>query len=92
MVLGLPVICLDWGGPSLLVTPECGVPIEPRGEEHVIAETAAAMDRLAEDGAPAERMSIAARGRAPGEGFLWPDIFDDWIAIDQELLASKAGA
>ena len=32
MLLGLPVICLRWGGPALLVTPDCGVLVEPAGE------------------------------------------------------------
>ncbi len=29
MMMGLPVVCADWGGPADLVTPECGFLIKP---------------------------------------------------------------
>jgi glycosyltransferase involved in cell wall biosynthesis len=90
MMYGLPVICLAWGGPALLVTPESGVAIEPRSREYVVDELARAMDRLAEDGALAERMSVAGRERALEQGFLWTDLIDSWLAIYREVLAGKA--
>jgi glycosyltransferase involved in cell wall biosynthesis len=89
MMSGLPVICVDWGGPSLLVTPECAVAIKPLSKEHVIDELAGAMDRLAEDGELAERMSIAGRERASSLGFLWADLIENWVAIYREILARK---
>jgi glycosyltransferase involved in cell wall biosynthesis len=55
----------------------------------VIAALAEAMDRLAEEGALVEGMSIAGRERALGEGFPWPDILDGWIAIYHEVLARR---
>jgi len=81
MIQGLPVIACDWGGPSLLVTPETGILIAPTSEEHVIAQLAASMDLLAEDAALAESMSIAARARALEKGFLWPAIIQDWRKV-----------
>jgi glycosyltransferase involved in cell wall biosynthesis len=89
MMYGLPVVCVDWGGPAMLVNPECGVLIKPLSETHVVDELARAMDRLAEDGALAERMSIAGRERALSEKFLWGDLIESWIAVYHELLASK---
>ena len=81
MVQGLPVIACNWGGPALLVTPETGILIDPISEEHVIAELAAAMDRLAEDGEMAERMSVNARTRARTKGFLWSDVIRNWRPV-----------
>ncbi len=81
MYQGLPTICLDWGGPSLLITPECGIAIEPRSESYVVEELARAMDKLAEDGELAERMSIAGRERATREGYLWRDAAANWVEV-----------
>ncbi len=89
MVQGLPVIALNWGGPALLVTPSTGVLIEPRGEEYVIDELARAMDRMAEDGDLAEKMSIAGRERAIENGFLWSGVIRDWTQIYRRALRMK---
>jgi glycosyltransferase involved in cell wall biosynthesis len=90
LVQGLPVITLNWGGPSLLVTPETGVLIEPAGEDYVIAELAKAMDRLAEDGELAERMSIAGRREAVANGFLWSGVIRDWTRVYKRALEGRA--
>lgn len=89
MMLGLPVICIDWGGPSLLVTPACGVLIQPLSEEYVITELAKALDHLAVNGELAERMSIAGRERAMSKEFLWTNLIENWLAIYKEILASE---
>jgi glycosyltransferase involved in cell wall biosynthesis len=91
MMLGLPVVALDWGGPQLLVTPECGVLIKPTNEPAVIAELAAAMDRLAMDGDLANRMGMAGRQRAIDEGYSWSDLIERWIEIYRRLAAKRAG-
>jgi len=90
MIQGLPVIACDWGGPSLLVTPDTGILIEPTSEEHVINELAASMDLLAEDGNLAEQMSIKARARALNKGFLWSDIIRDWRQVYARVAAKAA--
>jgi glycosyltransferase involved in cell wall biosynthesis len=92
MMMGLPVICLDWGGPALLVTPENGVLIHPKNEQYVIDELAKAMDRLAEDGDLAERMSAAGREIAIKRGFAWPQVVRDWTAVYRRVLGRRAGA
>jgi len=81
MVQGLPVIALNWGGPSLLVTEETGVLIDPIDEEHVISELAKSMDLLGESGELAERMSIAARKHAIENGYLWSGVIGDWVSV-----------
>jgi len=89
MMLGLPVVCLDWAGPSLLVTPETGFLVPVTDDETVVAGIAEAMDRLAEDGELAGRMGRAGRALAISRGFAWSDLIGHWTAIYDELAASK---
>jgi len=51
LAAGIPVICLNLGGPGLIVTSSCGVVIEAResSEESVVAALASAMILLATD-------------------------------------------
>jgi glycosyltransferase involved in cell wall biosynthesis len=92
MVIGLPVICADWGGPALLVTPQTGIAIEPRSEEYLIESLANAMDKLADDGEQAERFSIRARQRAMEQHYLWPDIVRGWMAVYRQAMQRHAGS
>ena len=89
MMMGLPVICANWGGPSLLVTPETGIAIEPTSEEAVISGLADAMDQLGSDGELAARMAAAGRQIARDRGFTWADLIDHWIAMYRELSESS---
>ncbi|MDE1175199.1 MAG: glycosyltransferase family 4 protein [Edaphobacter sp.] len=81
MVQGLPVIACDWGGPSLLVTPETGILIDPKGEQYVIDHLAASMDQLAGDPELAESMSVHARERALRDGYLWSGVIKNWRKV-----------
>ena len=90
MMIGLPVICVDWGGPSLLVTPESGIAIPPDGEEAVVKGLADAMDRLGEDGDLARSMAEAGRKAALERGFTWSDLIDHWIAVYREVAPEPA--
>jgi glycosyltransferase involved in cell wall biosynthesis len=91
MTMGLPVIALNWGGPSLLVTEDTGILIEPRSEEYVIDRLAEAMDLLAENGDLAEKMSAAGRRRAVESGFLWSSMIRDWATHYRRLQDSYPG-
>ena len=85
MLLGIPVIALNWGGPALLVTPQTGILIEPTDEAAVVRELAAAMDKLAVDGDLAERFSVAGRERAVAEGYRWQDLIERWIDVYRKV-------
>ena len=79
MALGLPPICLDWGGPSLLIEDgRSGFLVKPETIEQITTDLAAAMDRLAEDGALAESMSVA--GRETAEAWRWSRVAAEWLA------------
>jgi glycosyltransferase involved in cell wall biosynthesis len=84
MAAGLPPICLDWGGPQLLVDDGVnGFLIEPKSREHITDGIAARLDALAEDAALAESMSIAARAKA--EAWRWPRIIESWSTLYGQL-------
>jgi len=70
MAAGRPVVCLDLGGPALLVTEDSGIKVPATSPENVVSSLAARMMQLAED--PKLRMSlgIAARSRIR-EQFDW---------------------
>ena len=79
MALGLPPICLDWGGPSLLIEHgRTGFLVEPVSMNHITTEMAKCMDMLAEDGDLAESMSKEARSAA--EGWRWSKVAAEWLA------------
>ena len=65
---GLPVVCLAYGGPGKMVTPECGFAVQPGP---AAAEALAdAVKNLAADPALLQRMSDAARRRIQDQ-YLW---------------------
>lgn len=84
MALGLPPVCLDWGGPQLLVRDgESGFLVAPDSVPAITQGIAACLDQLAEDSALAERMSIAAREQA--RAWCWPDVVAQWLSLYRTL-------
>lgn len=85
MGLGLPTICLDWGGPQLLV--EHGITgylIEPKNQEYIIACIAKYLDELAVNGDLAEKMSIASRKKA--QNWRWSNVINQWTCYYSKLV------
>jgi glycosyltransferase involved in cell wall biosynthesis len=79
MALGLPSVCLDWGGPQLLVEHDVsGFLVAPTSRADVIADLARILDRLGNDGELAERISRSARERA--ERWRWADVGREWLS------------
>jgi glycosyltransferase involved in cell wall biosynthesis len=66
LAAGLPVICLDRGGPGSIVTSACGVVLDSQMEDEklVITKLAAALVRIATDAACRMRLSEGAIERA----------------------------
>ena len=80
MALGLPMICLDWGGPQLSIENQVsGFLIEPNAKNYIIIKMAEYLDHLSIDGDLAERISLAARERA--EIWRWSRVARDWINL-----------
>jgi glycosyltransferase involved in cell wall biosynthesis len=67
---GLPVICLEAGGPATLVDPSCGFRVPPGAPDSVIASLTRALLTLAEDRTLANGMQQAAVRRVYGH-FSW---------------------
>lgn len=68
---GLPVVCLDLGGPACMVTARCGVvvPAAGRPEATVVEGLAMALRGLAVD--PLRRAKLSAGARARAGAFTW---------------------
>jgi glycosyltransferase involved in cell wall biosynthesis len=67
---GLPVVCLDAGGPAVLVDPSCGFKVRPGDRQQVVDDLARVLATLAGDRRLIRSMGEAARYRAR-EHFSW---------------------
>ena len=85
MAAGRPVICLDWGGPTLQVTHETGCKVVVVSPEQVIKDLTGAMSRLAHDPALRRAMGEAGRQRV-AECFSWDKKGELIQEIYQEVL------
>jgi glycosyltransferase involved in cell wall biosynthesis len=77
MMVGLPVVALNWGGPAILGANGAAVLVAPTGEISVINDLAEAIRRLASDGAYADAIARSARERAE-RSFAWRDVAESW--------------
>lgn len=66
LAVGLPVLCLDLGGPGTIATPECAliVPSRMSAPQEVVRRLAEAMIRIATDASLRDRLSTNAIDRA----------------------------
>jgi glycosyltransferase involved in cell wall biosynthesis len=80
---GLPVICLDCGGPATLVTPQSALLIATagRGEDAVVTDIARAIGHLAADEAARRRMAEAALHNAGTSS--WQQRVDHYLSVIQ---------
>ena len=84
---GLPVVCLDAGGPAVLVDPSCGFKVRPGEPQQVVEDLARALDALAQDPVLLRAMGQAAAFRAR-ENFSWAHQI---LRMEQLYLAVCAG-
>jgi glycosyltransferase involved in cell wall biosynthesis len=63
MAAQLPVICLDFGEPASIVTPQTGIKIPPSSPEGVVAGISQACAQLAANPSLSDRMGDAGRQR-----------------------------
>jgi glycosyltransferase involved in cell wall biosynthesis len=88
MAAGLPVICLDLGGPAVQVTGETGIKIPAVSPEQVVRDLAGAMSRLAEDPCLRRRLGQAARQRVTDQ-FSWDAKGKRMCEFYREALATR---
>lgn len=85
MASGIPVICLNTGGPGFHIQDEWGIKIEPKSPEYAINEMAKALERLYLDKDLRIRLGQAARKRAE-EFYLWDRLGEKMQGIYEEAL------
>lgn len=64
LALGVPVICLNWGGPGLIVDEASGFAVEPRSRAETIQRLAASMVLLNSELASGKSRAASCRARA----------------------------
>lgn len=84
MAVGLVPICLEWGGPQLLIE-DCvsGFLIKPGARAQIVSEIGRRLDQLAADSSLASRMSNAAMLRA--ESWKWSKLSAEWINVYRSI-------
>jgi glycosyltransferase involved in cell wall biosynthesis len=75
MAAGLPVVCLDLGGPAVQVTDQTGFVLPAETPEQAIADIGAAFARLANEPELVRTLGAAGRARI-GELFTWSKLGD----------------
>ncbi len=89
MAAGLPVVCLDLGGPALHVDAQTGFKIAARSPRQVVDDLSAALLRMADDPAARSRVGQAAAAAAR-ERFTWDAKGTAMRRIYADLLAETA--
>jgi glycosyltransferase involved in cell wall biosynthesis len=89
MAAGLPVVCLDLGGPRVQVTKETGIKIPAVSPSQAVREMAEAFEKLAGDPALREQLGAAGRRRVAGE-FAWRNKALAMLKIYQQVRRSPA--
>ena len=88
MLLKKPVICLDCGGPGMLITQETGIKVSPITPEQTIQEIKTAMMNLAHNTATRREMGQKARQRAVTI-FSWAQKYQELSKIYEKAINSK---
>jgi glycosyltransferase involved in cell wall biosynthesis len=88
MSRGLPVLCLDWGGPGEMLDENSGLKIPVKSREATIKDLGAALVRLQRDPALGPRLAAAARQRAYTM-FRWESKYQLLRTTYEELLKKQ---
>ncbi|MEI6656209.1 MAG: glycosyltransferase family 4 protein, partial [Verrucomicrobiota bacterium] len=70
MTRGVPLVCLDWGGPAEMVDESCGIRVQVGSPEATVAGLRQAILDLTTDSDHARKLGLAARSRAASQ-FTW---------------------
>jgi glycosyltransferase involved in cell wall biosynthesis len=84
LALGVPVLCMDWGGPGIIVDSASGFAIAPAAEEQVITAMAKVIRRAVEHPEELVEVAQAARVRAR-EVFAWESLGDKIDEVYQQV-------
>jgi glycosyltransferase involved in cell wall biosynthesis len=97
MSAGLPVVCLDSGGPGVLVQEDWGVRVRIENPEQCVIDLAKALGNLCEDRARHRKMSLAALKNVK-EHYTWKElaktlkrIYGEVLLQEEDIRFSKKG-
>ncbi len=97
MSAGLPVICLDSGGPGMLVQEEWGIRVKPENPEQCVRDLVRALGDLSTDRARRRKMSLAALKNIK-ENYTWGElgktlkrIYGEVLLQEEDIRFSKRG-
>jgi len=85
MAAGIPVVCLDVGGPSMHVTEDSGVKIIPKSVVQTTRELTQALQKLHNEEELASRLGTAARERVE-QYYLWDKLGERLMGIYSDAL------
>ena len=88
MACGLPVVCLDYGGPGEMVTEDCGIKVKPITPEQTIKDLADALLKLANDPELRKKIGEAGKKRVQ-EYYTWEKKGEFIKQIYEEVLGRK---
>jgi glycosyltransferase involved in cell wall biosynthesis len=89
MAVGLVPVCLDWGGPQLLIEHDVsGYLVRPETPRQVVQDIASFLNRLHDEPLLANRMSLNAQARAVQ--WAWSHTVREWHDQYNSLLANEA--
>lgn len=88
LALGVPVICLDWGGPGMIVDDESGFRIIPSDPETTVTRLADAISLLAAKLASGNDFTPACIRRA--QCFKWSEMAEKIDAVYYQILRSDS--
>ena len=89
--VGLPVVCLDIGGPAMQVTPETGIEIPVDDVDQIVPRLTRALAALARDPQRAAELGAAGRKRV-SEEFTWDRIGDRLATMPPYADVTNRGA
>jgi glycosyltransferase involved in cell wall biosynthesis len=97
MSAGLPVVCLDSGGPGILVQENWGIRVKPENSEQCVEDLANALGDICKDRAEHRRMSSIA-SRHIKEHYTWRElgktlkrIYGEVLLQEEDIRFSKRG-
>jgi glycosyltransferase involved in cell wall biosynthesis len=97
MSAGLPVVCLDLGGPGMLVQENWGICVIPKNPEQIVTDLANALGDLCGDKANHRKMSLSALKNIK-EHYTWKElgktlkrIYGEVLLQEEDIRFSKRG-
>mgnify|MGYP001297810768 CR=1 FL=1 len=85
MAAGIPVVCLDTGGPGMHITKDCGISVAPDHPNSTVHNLASALEDLYVDPSLRLRLGYGGQKRA-AQLYHWERLGDQLMAIYQQAL------